>query len=860
VFCAKHLFSLVAGLPLLFASGAALAQPSDVTPPRLLDHGEVAYPPSEASKGTEAKVVLFVTVERDGSVGDAKVAESGGAAFDRAALEAVSGWRFEPALRAGAPIRTRIRVPIQFAPQGPKQAVLPPEPAPPALKAPIVVDAKAPAAAKEPGASPPPRPAPSEVTEAGEASEVTIVGHAKPPSVGASDIRVRIGELAQVPRKNATELLTLAPGFLLTNEGGDGHAEQIFLRGFDAREGQDLELTVGGVPINESGNLHGNGYADTHFIIPELVDTVRVLEGPFDPRQGNYAVAGSADYDLGLSRRGLTAKYTIGSFNSHRLLLLWGPPGGSAHTFGGVELASSDGFGQNRDSKRATAMGQYEGALGEKGSFRITGTAYASSYHSAGVLRQDDVDRGAKSFYDTYDPLQGGDTSRYSIAGDIESRSGNILYRQQLFAVYHTMRLRENFTGFLLDVQTPLQNLHAQRGDLLDLALTGMTVGARGSAQLHGKAFGQKQELELGYFARGDSVSANQSRIEHATGHPYHVDADLGSRLADIGLYADAGLRPLPWVTVRGGVRADLFAFDVIDNCAVQGVSHPSKVNPPGDTSCLDQQDFGNHRESFQRASTASTAILPRTSVIVGPFGGFHVNVSVGKGARSIDPNDITQDVKTPFAGILAYEGGVEYAGGGRALEIVARSIVFQTRVDRDLIFSETAGRNLLGGGTTRTGWVGSVRVTGEHFDVSANATLVKSTFDDTHLLVPYVPDAVIRADAAVFGDLPIEIGGSHIHGSVGTGATYVGHRPLPYGQRSNALFTLDASATLAWTHYELGISATNLLDRQYRLGEYNFASDFHTEPSPTLVPVRHFSAGAPRALFGTLAVNFGGT
>jgi iron complex outermembrane receptor protein len=72
-------------------------------------------------------------------------------------------------------------------------------------------------------------------------------------------------------------------------------------------------------------------------------------------------------------------------------------------------------------------------------------------------------------------------------------------------------------------------------------------------------------------------------------------------------------------------------------------------------------------------------------------------------------------------------------------------------------------------------------------------------------------------------------------------------------------IFTLDASATLGWSHYEIGISATNLTARQYRLGEYNFASDFRTEPSPTLVPVRHFTAGAPRAVYGTLAVNFGG-
>ncbi len=128
------------------------------------------------------------------------------------------------------------------------------------------------------------------------------------------------------------------PGILLTNEGGEGHAEQVYMRGFDAREGQDVEFTVGGVPINESGNLHGNGYADTHFIIPELIESLRVVEGPFDPRQGNYAVAGSADYELGLEQRGLSASATAGSWGTRRVLGLFGPPGESTHTFGGAEI------------------------------------------------------------------------------------------------------------------------------------------------------------------------------------------------------------------------------------------------------------------------------------------------------------------------------------------------------------------------------------------------------------------------------------------------------------------------------------------------------------------------------------------
>src|SRR5262249_4184647 len=152
----------------------------------------------------------------------------------------------------------------------------------------------------------------------------------------------------------------LAPGILLTNEGGEGHPERIFLRGFDAREGQDIELGVGGVPVNESGNLHGNGFADLHFVIPELVESLRVLEGTFEPRQGNYAVAGSADYELGLADRGLIAKGSIGSFGTDRVAILFGPAGQSAHTFAGASLEKTDGYGQNRSAKSAAAMAQWE--------------------------------------------------------------------------------------------------------------------------------------------------------------------------------------------------------------------------------------------------------------------------------------------------------------------------------------------------------------------------------------------------------------------------------------------------------------------------------------------------------------------
>ncbi len=158
---------------------------------------------------------------------------------------------------------------------------------------------------------------------------------------------------------------------------------------------------------------------------------------------------------------------------------------------------------------------------------------------------------------------------------------------QQVFLIKRDMRLLENFTGFLLDVQEPLQTIHPQRGDMLDLNVHELTIGARGSARWHAPWLGQRQELELGYYARGDSAAGTQQRLEAATGVPYLTDTDLDSQIGDIGLYGDVNLRPVSWLSLRGGARADVLTYQVLDNCAAQTVSHPSPTNLPIDQSCL---------------------------------------------------------------------------------------------------------------------------------------------------------------------------------------------------------------------------------------------------------------------------------
>ena len=181
--------------------------------------------------------------------------------------------------------------------------------------------------------------------------------------------------------------------------------------------------------------------------------------------------------------------------------------------------------------------------------------------------------------------------------------------------------------------------------------------------------------------------------------------------------------------------------------------------------------------------------------------------------------------------------------------------------MDKDLVFNAQAGRGVIGGSTSRLGGLVAGRVRGGFYDVAANVTYVQSKFDDTNLLVPYVPDFVGRLDAGLFHALPwLEPLGTPLQGRAGLGVTYVGRRALPFGQRSDVIFVIDVSAEVAWRQFSLGLSATNLANTQYKQVELNYASDFHTGGSlPTLVPALHFAAGPPRALLLTFAIHLGG-
>jgi len=83
--------------------------------PELIHKNTPEYPRMVKDAGLEGTVYLRVLVKKDGTVGDAKVEKSSNiASLDEAALKAVYGCTFKPAIQNGRPVNVWVSFPYEF--------------------------------------------------------------------------------------------------------------------------------------------------------------------------------------------------------------------------------------------------------------------------------------------------------------------------------------------------------------------------------------------------------------------------------------------------------------------------------------------------------------------------------------------------------------------------------------------------------------------------------------------------------------------------------------------------------------------------------------------------------------------------
>lgn len=803
----RHQRSIVRFFPSLFvAIISSIAVPA-VAHDELIPPVPVTQPPPDWPDGHpeahDVIVPLVATVAPDGNVVGVEVEASVSPAFDAAAMKAMTQWRFTPATRNGTPVKAKIRVIARFtaARNIAVEKITPPS---------------------SPSISPPPPPTPPPQSSP---LSVTVIGDQPPRN--ASSVVKKGDVLIASPHRTASDLLKVVPGVFITQHGGQGKAHQIFLRGFDAGHGQDIELRVAGAPVNEVSNIHGQGYADLHFIMPEVVRRVRATPGPFDPRQGDFAVAGTIDFDLGIAEPGFMTSIGLGTYGERRFLVAYRPRDAPEETFAAVEVQSTDGFGPSRAARRASAAAQWVFPVGSGFTFRVMSSAYAARFSSAGVLLRDDVESLAVDRFATYDPRQGGDSARAQLVVGLEHESEDHAVRSAVtpFFIGRSLRLRANYTGFLSD---PVN------GDSQQQINEAFTVGFSASHRRQIRLLSVADTLEAGVYARTDFIDQSQKQLSAIDDHVTNTLVDASIRGIDVAAWVDASVRPFRRVVVRGGVRVDGLSYGTTDLA----------------------------REGSGAARTAmGTHVGGKATIDVALRDGVHALASYGDGFRSPQARSLGDGERTPFTTVRSFEAGLRYANGERANASLA---VFHTRLSDDLVFEETTARNERAPSTYRTGFSVDFTMRPRPWIVeSGSMTYTHAVFSasdanqEEGALVPYAPLFVARADVALTPTLT-KIFGRNLVGHFGTGLSYLGRRPLPYAEFGRDIFLADVTLGLRLREIAVKIDIENLLDAQWYDGQFTYASSFVRGAAPSLVPRQVVTVGAPFTIMGTVSLHLG--
>ncbi len=89
------------------------------TPVRILQRTQPDYPRDALRNGEQGVVNLQIVVGADGIVDDVRVVgRSGSRSLDRAAVDAIRDWDFQPATQGGMPVPATLELPIEFTLNG----------------------------------------------------------------------------------------------------------------------------------------------------------------------------------------------------------------------------------------------------------------------------------------------------------------------------------------------------------------------------------------------------------------------------------------------------------------------------------------------------------------------------------------------------------------------------------------------------------------------------------------------------------------------------------------------------------------------------------------------------------------------
>ncbi|TDB60392.1 TonB-dependent receptor [Arundinibacter roseus] len=605
------------------------------------------------------------------------------------------------------------------------------------------------------------------------------------------------------PIINSQEVLRQVPGLFIGQHAGGGKAEQIFLRGFDIDHGTDVQLTADGMPVNMVSHAHGQGYADLHFIIPELIEQVAFKKGPYSAEHGNFATAGWVDFRTRDVLDRSFVKAEIGQFDTFRVLgavdlLSQKAKQNNQSAFLATEYNFSNSyFDSPQRFNRFNTLGKYFGKISPSTYLNASFSAFWSKWNHSGQIPDRAVESGQISHYGAIDDTEGGETSRTNVNLQfLTTTPRGHLMKNQVYYTNYTFELFSNFTFFLDD---PINGDQIRQFEKRNL------FGYNGSYTVQGK----RSESTVGVTYRHDltqdselSQTLNRTQIRNRLQY-----GDVNE--AAVGVYVDHNLTINSQLGVNIGLRYDIFTNRYEDKLGVIS----------------------------GRAS--SGIFLPKLNVYYTPNSTLQFYVNSGKGYHSNDTR-----VVVPQGGrqILPPAYGTDLGLNWKPFpRLYINAAAWYLWMDQEFVYVGDAGVVEPGGKTRREGVELSARyqiLPVLFLDVDVNLTKPRALGEEAgQNYIPLAPTFT-------------SIGGLTIQGKKAFSGSlryrYMADRPANEDNSLIAKGYLISDAQLNYTrkNYVLGLTVNNLLNTKWKETQFATESRLFDEAQP--VEEIHFTAGSP--------------
>jgi outer membrane receptor protein involved in Fe transport len=391
---------------------------------------------------------------------------------------------------------------------------------------------------------------------------ITIIEGA--PRSAASAQTIRDLDLQLRTRGSPNDMVRAAPGVVTAQHQGGGKADQYFLRGFDCDHGTDIALSVDGVPVNLPSHAHGQGYADLHFLIPELVERLQVYKGTYFAELGDFATAGALDFQ---TLRRVDRSFVSaggGMLGSWRVLGVGSADGPRLHPYFAVEAGGLNGpFEHPERLGRVNLFGKVTYDLFERGVVGATVAAYGSQWSSSGQIPEREVAAGRLSRFGAIDPAEGGATARQAVTAFARFAPvpGDEI-TATIYLVRYRLALFSDFTFFLRD---PVN------GDMIEQDDARVFGGARLRWERRQTLLGGRVLLTsaLGAEARADDihldlwdVTSQNGQFRQRLGRHAGQGNDDDVREQHLAVYAEERATIGEHLRLIAAVRGDYFLFD----------------------------------------------------------------------------------------------------------------------------------------------------------------------------------------------------------------------------------------------------------------------------------------------------------